>query len=159
MSFSISLYCRTNHFTLFQSFFSPICFTFPPLGLVTHFSLFPTLFTFLTSFSQLASLPVLLLCCVSSASRNCLCQYDGCELDWRGEYICKVSKAQALSTIHLTWVHARSGFRASALSLPLFIPPTFPRGYYWQTPRHSPLNRVLVHTLHDAADIERSRYH
>jgi hypothetical protein len=55
----ISLYCRTNHFTLFQSFvFTKVCFAPPPppLGLVTHFSLSSTLFTFLTSFSRLFAL-------------------------------------------------------------------------------------------------------
>jgi hypothetical protein len=41
-----------------------VSFTPPPLGLVTHFSLYSTLFTFLTSFSQLASLPVCTLCCL-----------------------------------------------------------------------------------------------
>jgi hypothetical protein len=46
-------------------FFSTKCFLLlPPLGLVTHFSLFPTLFTFLTSFSQLAL--CLLALCVAS---------------------------------------------------------------------------------------------
>ena len=44
-------------------FFTKVCFTPPPLGLVTHFSLSPsTLFTFLTSFSQLASLPACCCC-------------------------------------------------------------------------------------------------
>jgi hypothetical protein len=58
----ISLYCSTNHFILVCSkfVFHQIFFTSHPLRLVTHFLLFPTLFTFLTSFSQLASL---LACC------------------------------------------------------------------------------------------------
>ncbi len=69
----ISLYCRTNHFTLFQICFSPKFFySSSPLGLVTHFSLFSTLFTFLTSFSQLASLPVCSLCGLC-----CLCTVLG----------------------------------------------------------------------------------
>ena len=63
--FFISLYCRTNHFTLFQSFLFHQNFYSSPLGLVTHFSLSPTLSTFLTSFSQLASLP--------ACSSSCLC--------------------------------------------------------------------------------------
>jgi hypothetical protein len=45
-------------------FFTKFIFTSPPLGLVTHFSLFSTLFTFLTSFSQFASLPVCSHCCL-----------------------------------------------------------------------------------------------
>ncbi len=56
-------------------FFSPKCFCFSPLGLVTHFSLFSTLFTFLTSFSQLASLPAICCFCVASGlyrNLNCL---------------------------------------------------------------------------------------
>ena len=63
-------------FLLFHSTVAPIillcskvfCFTkivySSPLGLVTHFSLSPTLFTFLTCFSQLASLPACFLCCL-----------------------------------------------------------------------------------------------
>ncbi len=64
--------------------FPPIVFVFfsnklflllPPLGIVTHFSLFPTLFTFLTCFSQLASLPV----CVCSLCDLCyLCCWVSC---------------------------------------------------------------------------------
>ncbi len=51
---------RTN-----QKVFSPKFFLLlPPLVLVTHFSLSPTLFTFLTCFSQLASLPACFLCCL-----------------------------------------------------------------------------------------------
>jgi hypothetical protein len=69
----ISLYCRTNHFTLFQSFFHQSFFNPPPLGLVTHFLLLSTLFTYLTSFSQLASLPVCSLCGLC-----CLC----CWVSW-----------------------------------------------------------------------------
>jgi hypothetical protein len=46
-----------------------------PLGLVTHFSLFSTLFTFLTSFSHLASLPACCCFCVGLwplRNLNCL---------------------------------------------------------------------------------------
>jgi hypothetical protein len=74
----ISPYCRTKHFTLFQSFvFTKVVLLSPPppLGLVTHFSLSSTLFTFLTSFSQLASLLVCSLCGLC-----CLCTVPG-ELD------------------------------------------------------------------------------
>ena len=45
-------------------FFLPKFFYSSPLGLVTHFLLSSTLFTFLTCFSQLASLPACSLCCL-----------------------------------------------------------------------------------------------
>ncbi len=45
-------------------FFYQSFFYFSPLGLVTHFLLSPTLFTFLTCFSQLASLPACSQCCL-----------------------------------------------------------------------------------------------
>ena len=58
-----------------QSFFTP-----PPLGLVTHFSPFTLPFTFLTSFSQLASLPACCCCVCASVLAELPVSVCPCEL-------------------------------------------------------------------------------
>ncbi len=70
-SFSSFVFSFHQSFLLFsfQSFF------YSPPGLASHFSLFSTVFTFLTSFSQLASLPACCCFCVASGlfrNFNCL---------------------------------------------------------------------------------------
>ncbi len=62
----ISLYCRTNHFTLFQSLFfhQSILLLPPPQGLVTHFSLSSAL-SWLPSASLLLSLFALFVASVT----------------------------------------------------------------------------------------------
>jgi hypothetical protein len=56
--FYFTLLSHQSFYFVPKFFFTKVFFTPPPLGLVTHFSLSSTLFTFLTSFSQLAFLPV-----------------------------------------------------------------------------------------------------
>ncbi len=70
-----SFYPPTNRF---RFFFTKVFLLLPPLGLVTHFSLSSTLFTFLTCFSQLASVPV----CVCSLCGLC-CLWSPGELNGR----------------------------------------------------------------------------
>ncbi len=116
-----SLYCRTNHLICSKVFLHQSCFYFSPLGLVTHFSLFTTLFF---SPSWLPSTSLLLCLLVVVVRSFCLTELpvSVCWL-WVGlkGWVClpstpcegtKVSKAHTLSTIHQTWVHARRPFWA-----------------------------------------------
>ncbi len=73
-----------------QSFFSPKFFLLLPPGSCHPFFTFHYPFH-LPDFLQPACFSAcLLLLSVASALRKCLCQFAGCELDWRGECVCQV---------------------------------------------------------------------
>ncbi len=159
LSFFISLYCRTNHSILVCSIFfnQSVFYSSPPLGLVTHFSVSSTLFTFLTSFSQLASLPVCSLCGLC-----CPCAVLG-ELGW---LCCGRSAALLTHGQNHTWTRAIKHVNGacpperpvspgkSCSSVPLPPPPLSP---LWsrpltQRPFH-PCRVVLLHTTHDLGTV------
>ncbi len=84
---------------LFFLFFAPIVFLLSssrqtekknsPLGSchpLFHFSPFTLPFTFLTSFSQLASLPACCCCAWASVRRNCPCQFV--RVSWTEGVVC-----------------------------------------------------------------------
>jgi hypothetical protein len=71
----VSLLLPSHQSFCFVFFSTNFFYSSPPPCLVTHFSLFPTLFTFLTCFSQLASLPV---CICSLCGLCCLCCWVSC---------------------------------------------------------------------------------
>ncbi len=153
LSFFISFYCRTNHFILVCSkVFHPPWVLSPTF----HFPL-PFSPSWLPSASLLLCLFALFVASVAPV-RFWVSWTDRC---------CGRSAALLTHGQHHTWTraikHVCGGFPPErpvspgnvCASAPL--PPPCPRGYYWQTPRPSQLNRVLVYTTHDLAAVERSR--
>jgi hypothetical protein len=141
-----------------QSFFTP-----PPPGSCNP--LFTFLYPFyLPDFLQPACFSLLCLFALFVASVAPVRFWVSCT-----DRCCGRSAALLTHGQHHTWTraikHVCGGFPPERFVSPgnvcasAPLPPPCPRGYYWQTPRPSPLNRVLVYTAHDLAAGERSRCH